>query len=123
MLGTSACRFHNAAIANAITGQSRYFLLWAKDWFEARGLKVLYGDTDSLFVLADAPDAERARSQGQTMVAELNGAVARHVREQWRVESRLELEFEKVYARLFLPAARHGAARKSRSRSPCNRGS
>ena len=108
VLGTSACRFHNAAIANAITGQSRYFLLWAKDWFEARGLKVLYGDTDSLFVLADAPDAERARSQGQTMVAELNGAVARHVREKWRVESRLELEFEKVYARLFLPAARHG---------------
>ena len=109
VLGTSACRFHNAAIANAITGQSRYFLLWAKDWFEARGLKVLYGDTDSLFVLADAPNAERARSQGQTMVAELNGAVARHVREKWRVESRLELEFEKVYARLFLPAARHGA--------------
>ena len=50
VLGASGCRFYNPDIANAITGQGRRLLLWSKDWFEARGLKVLYGDTDSLFV-------------------------------------------------------------------------
>ncbi len=109
VLGTPACRFHNVAIANAITGQSRHFLLWAKGWFEARGFTVLYGDTDSLFVLSGVADTARARALAEGLTEELNAAVADHVRERWRVESRLELEFEKVYARLFLPAVRHGA--------------
>src|SRR5439155_17454669 len=49
VLGTPACRFHNPALANAITGQGRELLLWSKQWFETAGFKVLYGDTDSLF--------------------------------------------------------------------------
>lgn len=109
VLGTSACRFHNAAIANAITGQSRHFLLMAKDWFAARGFAVLYGDTDSLFVASGAIDTQRAEALGKALAAELTSAIADHVRERWRLTSRLELEFEKVYARLFLPAVRHGA--------------
>jgi DNA polymerase-2 len=50
VLGTPACRFHNPAIANAITAFGKLFLTWAQRWFERRGLRVLYGDTDSLFV-------------------------------------------------------------------------
>ena len=56
VLGASGCRFYNPDIANAITGQGRRLLLWSKDWFEARGLPVLYGDTDSLFVGAGHGD-------------------------------------------------------------------
>ena len=110
VLGTPACRFHNTAIANAITGQGRYFLLWCKAWFEERGFSVLYGDTDSLFVRSGERDPERAQARGVTLVAEIDAAVAEHVRTEWRVESRLELEFEKLYTRLFLPSVRHGAA-------------
>ena len=50
VLGTPACRFYNPALANSITGTGREMLLWSKRWFEAAGFKVLYGDTDSLFV-------------------------------------------------------------------------
>ena len=28
----------------------RELLLWSKQWFETAGFRVLYGDTDSLFV-------------------------------------------------------------------------
>src|SRR5207249_49584 len=58
VLGTPACRFHNPALANSITGMGREMLLWSKRWFEQAGFKVLYGDTDSLFVSSgsDAPD-------------------------------------------------------------------
>ena len=50
VLGTPACRFFNPALANSITGMGKQLLLWSKHWFEAAGFRVLYGDTDSLFV-------------------------------------------------------------------------
>ena len=110
VLGTSACRFHNPAIANAITGQSRHFLLWSKTWFEAEGYDVLYGDTDSLFVLSGLVESREAYARGQDLARTVNAAIACHIRETWDVESRLELEFEKLYTRLFLPSVRHGTA-------------
>ena len=110
VLGTPACRFHNPAIANAITGQSRHFLLWSKAWFEAEGFDVLYGDTDSLFVLSGLAESREAYARGEDLVRNVNAAIACHIRETWDVESRLELEFEKLYTRLFLPSVRHGTA-------------
>ena len=110
VLGTPACRFHNPAIANAITGQSRHFLLWSKAWFEEEGFDVLYGDTDSLFVLSGFADPQGAHARGEDLVRKINAAIARYVRDKWGLESRLELEFEKLYTRLFLPSVRHGSA-------------
>ena len=107
VLGTPACRFHNPALANAITGTGREMLLWSKRWFEAAGFKVLYGDTDSLFVHAGTGDVDHAGAQGPRLAAALNTDLARHIDERWRLQSRLELKFEKLYVKLFLPRARH----------------
>jgi len=107
VLGTPACRFFNPALANAITGTGRELLLWSKAWFEAAGFKVLYGDTDSLFVDSCADDPARARARGAELAAALTGELGRHIEERWRVASRLELKFEKLYLKLFLPPARH----------------
>ena len=109
VLGTSGCRFHNVAIANAITGTGRRFLLWSQAWFEERGFEVLYGDTDSVFVHSGL-DTVQARELGPKLAAELNEALARHVRAEWRVESRLTMEFEKLYVKLFLPTMRGGSS-------------
>jgi DNA polymerase-2 len=113
VLGTPACRFYNPALANSITGTGKELLLWSKAWFEAAGFKVLYGDTDSLFVLARADDPRlaadplQAADHGRELAARLNTELGRHIAERWRVASRLELEFEKLYLKLFLPRARH----------------
>jgi DNA polymerase-2 len=107
VLGTPACRFSNPALANSITGMGREMLLWSKQWFETRGFQVLYGDTDSLFVQALGDDPEQVRAQGRELAAALNVDIARHIGERWRVASRLELKFEKLYLKLFLPRARH----------------
>ncbi|HEY4369447.1 MAG TPA: DNA polymerase II [Steroidobacteraceae bacterium] len=107
VLGTPACRFYNPALANSITGTGREVLLWSKQWFEAAGFKVLYGDTDSLFVQSGSNDAEQARAQGRQLAAALNREIAVYIGERWRVPSRLELKFEKLYLKLFLPTARH----------------
>lgn len=107
VLGTPACRFCNPALANSITGMGRELLLWSKRWFEAAGFQVLYGDTDSLFVHSGRDDMDQARELGSRLAGELNRDIARHISERWRVQSRLELEFEKLYLKLFLPRARH----------------
>lgn len=107
VLGTPACRFYNPALANSITGTGKEILLWSKRWFEAAGFKVLYGDTDSLFVQSGSNDPDKAHQQGRRLAITLNDEIARYISERWRVPSRLELKFEKLYLKLFLPRARH----------------
>ena len=109
VLGTPACRFFNPALANAITGLGREMLLWSKSWFETAGYEVLYGDTDSLFVRSARADADDATEVARGLVVELNQQLSVHINRQWRIQSRLELEFEKLYLKLFLPHARHSA--------------
>ncbi len=107
VLGAPSCRFYNPALVNAITGTGRALLLWSKAWFEAAGFKVLYGDTDSLFVDSGAEGPGLAQRRGLELALALNADLNRHVADHWRVASRLELEFEKLYLRLFLPRVRH----------------
>jgi DNA polymerase II len=109
VLGTPACRFHNPAIANAITGQGRHLLLWSKAWFEARGYTVLYGDTDSLFVGSGMADPSGAVERALALVTDINADLCTYIEGRWRVQSALELEFEKLYEKLILPSVRHGA--------------
>lgn len=111
VLGTSACRFYNPALANSITGTGKEILLWTKQWFEGRGLQVLYGDTDSLFVSSAGVPPE----QGRQWALQLNEELRVHILQRWRVPSRLSLKFEKLYLRLLLPLARNstrGAAKR-----------
>ena len=109
VLGTPACRFYNPALANSITGSGREILLWTKRWFESAGYKVLYGDTDSLFVQSGMSDAQEAHNLGAALAAKLNVDIAKYIESRWRVASRLELKFEKLYVKLFLSQARHSS--------------
>jgi len=110
VLGTPACRFHDPRLANAITSFGREVLLWSKERIETEGHRVLYGDTDSLFVESGARSPEDAQSVGAKLADALTRDLAAHVARRWDVESRLELEFERLYLRLCLPALRHGTA-------------
>jgi DNA polymerase-2 len=110
VLGTPACRFHDPRLANAITSFGREVLLWCQRRIEANGRRVLYGDTDSLFVETGEADTAAARAFGEGLAAALNRDLARHIAERWRVTSRLELVFDRLYLRLCLPAVRHGTA-------------
>ncbi len=110
VLGTPACRFASPALANAITGFGREILLWSKACLEKRGYRVVYGDTDSLFVVSGEVEERAALALGSHLVADINRELTAHIGRTWRVESRLELEFERLYLRLLLPAVRHGTA-------------
>ena len=73
---------------------------------------MLYGDTDSLFVLAPG-------QEGEAIAAEVNAALAGYIAGRWRVEPRFVLEYEKEYERFFLPPMRgvRRAAGQGRAKS------
>jgi DNA polymerase-2 len=110
VLATPACRFHSGPVANAITHFGQSILLWTRQHVEEMGHRVLYGDTDSLFVDSNAATAEYALRAGKELAARINRDLSKHLFGTYRVTSRLELEFERLYLKLFLPSMRHGTA-------------
>ena len=109
VLGTSACRFYRPGLAGAITSLGRELLRWSKARIESYGFRVLYGDTDSLFILSGEAEVEAAEGLGRELAARLNGDVASYIAQRWDLESRLELEFEKLYRKLLLQSLRGGS--------------
>ena len=109
VLGAHGCRFHDPALANAITSFGREILLWSKERIEGYGHPVLYGDTDSLFVQVPA-EASEPSTVGREVVDRLNRDLEAYVRHRWRVESRLNLQLERLFLRLLLLPLRGSAA-------------
>ncbi len=108
VLGAGASRLFSPDVANAVTSFGQYLIRRAADCATSLGHEVLYGDTDSLFVDPKEPAAERALQLGERLRAEIGAAVAQSVHTEFGCESALELEFEKLYRRFFLPEVRGG---------------
>lgn len=109
VLGAEGCRYADTALAGAVTSYGRKWLHWARDWFTAKGYRVLYGDTDSAFVDSGLPEGApwaALDALGRRLAPELNADLARAVQAEYGLESRLELKFEKVYSRFFIPPLR-----------------
>jgi DNA polymerase-2 len=109
VLGSPASRLFSPAVANAITMAGQHVIRLAAAAVAARGHAVIYGDTDSLFVDAGEPDAARAEERGETLRAEVAAEVGGTLEREFGCTSFLELEFEKVYGRFFMPEVRGGA--------------
>ena len=108
VLGAGACRLFSPAVSNAITHFGQLLIRTAADFATAQGYRVIYGDTDSLFVHAGEADADAALARAEELRVAIGDAVARVVRERFGCESFLDLEFEKLYLRFFLPEVRSG---------------
>jgi DNA polymerase-2 len=107
VLGNQACRFFHPDLAGAITRTGQWILLESKRFLESRGFRVLYGDTDSLFVHAPSDEGLAAlRATGTGLAAALNLHLEALLRDEFAAESRLAIQFEKVFLRFFMPALR-----------------
>jgi len=109
VLGSPASRLFSPAVANAITTAGQHVIRLAAGAVADLGHRVIYGDTDSLFVDLGEPDTARAAARGEGLRAAIGGAVGDAVARDFGCTSHLELEFEKVYARFFMPEVRGGA--------------
>ncbi len=108
VLGAAASRLFSPDVANAITSFGQYLIQQTADFARQRGFEVLYGDTDSLFLLSQVGEADAALALGERLAEEIGADVARMIRREFDCDSVLELEFEKLYQRFFLPEVRSG---------------
>jgi DNA polymerase-2 len=125
VLGAEGCRYARTEIAGAITSFGKKFLTMARDFFEDKGLSVLYGDTDSVFVLsgkgADCGYGE-LMAMGSSGADELNARIAERIKDEYGLESRLRIRCEKAYARFLIPRLKYQAGQRDESGELSSRG-
>ena len=114
VLGAEGCRYARTELAGAITSFGRKFLVAAHDFFESRGLRVLYGDTDSVFVLSGLGDGAgnaELMAFGTRYANELNAEIAAAVEAEYGLPSHLRIRCEKAYRRFLIPRLKYAASR------------
>lgn len=107
VLGTTGCRFHDARLASSITRRGHQIIRDSQKYIEDSGAQVIYGDTDSLFVLLGEGVSEvDAQSRGEALAADLSAWWRRRVEQEFGVECFLELEFETHFLKFLMPTIR-----------------
>ncbi|MEX5667975.1 DNA polymerase II [Pseudomonas neuropathica] len=116
VLGSSGCRFFDTRLASSITLRGHEIMLRTRKLIEEQGHAVIYGDTDSTFVWLRRPHGqEEAANIGHALVKHVNDWWRVHVRDEYGLESALELQFEIHYKRFLMPTIR-GAEEGSKKR-------
>ncbi|WP_371369317.1 DNA polymerase II [Pseudomonas sp. QL9] len=116
VLGSSGCRFFDPRLASSITMRGHQIMRRTRELIEAEGHQVIYGDTDSTFVwLGRAHAEEDAERIGRALVQRVNGWWKQHLRDEYGLESALELQYETHYRRFLMPTIR-GAEEGSKKR-------
>lgn len=107
VLGTTGCRFYSQQLASSITRRGHEIITQSRDWIEEQGYSVIYGDTDSVFVLiGDDVAAEDCATIGQQLMRELNAWWNDQLAQRYHITSHLEVEYETHYLRFFMPTIR-----------------
>ncbi|MBL4688764.1 MAG: DNA polymerase II [Nannocystaceae bacterium] len=116
VLGSQGCRFFDPRLASSITLRGHEILSVTRDELERRGLEVIYGDTDSVFVaLGASVDHQEATRTGEALAKALNQFWDERLSTTLGVKSELEIEFELLYRRFFMPTIR-GSSKGSKKR-------
>jgi len=105
-MGTTACRFYNPDLSKAITGTGQWILKETVKWLRGEGYNVIYGDTDSVFVCLKEKERHNPAEAGNRLADRVNHFMEKRVMEESSVFSHLEIEFEKLYSKFFLPSLR-----------------
>lgn len=116
VLGTPACRFYDPRLASSITRRGHEILQRSRRFIEERGLSVLYGDTDSLFVLLGAGRTrEECLALGRELALGVNAYWRDALLREHRLESALEVQLETCFRRFLMPTIR-GSEQGSKKR-------
>ncbi|HEY1042932.1 MAG TPA: DNA polymerase II [Telluria sp.] len=107
VLGSSGCRFFDPRLASSITLRGHEIMHRTRELIEAKGYQVIYGDTDSTFVwLGRAHDDTDSERIGNELVDYVNDWWRKHLREEYGLESALELEYDVHFRRFLMPTVR-----------------
>ena len=116
VLGATGCRFLDSRLTSSITRRGHEIIQKSRDVIESEGHQVIYGDTDSLFILPeDGLDEAEVGALGGALAKTLNDWWRRHIADVFKLESYLDIEFETHFLRFLMPTIR-GADTGSKKR-------
>lgn len=107
VLGSIGCRFFDPRLAGSITKRSHEILKTTKSWIEAKGYRVIYGDTDSIFVHI-GPEQSPAQSKvlGNELQEFINIKWREYLTKELALDCHLEIEFETHFTKFLMPTIR-----------------
>jgi len=113
VLGSSGCRFFDPRLSGSITKRSHEILKTTKSWIEAKGYRVIYGDTDSIFVHVGAKQSLiQSKILGNELQCFINQKWQQYLTQELKLECHLEIEFETHFTKFLMPTIRGQYATK-----------
>ncbi len=107
ILGSTGCRFFDPRLAGSITKRSHEILKITKSWIEDKGYRVIYGDTDSIFVHVGS---DKSLTQSRALGSELQGFINKkwqqRITDEFNLPCELEIEFETHFSKFLMPTIR-----------------
>ncbi len=108
-MGSPKCRFYNPLVAGAITSFGRFFIKLIKMYLEEEGYKVIYGDTDSVFIQVN----RYKKGVEKEIEKKANEFLKDYIEENYGVKSYLKLEYEKRFEKFFIASKKRYVGRTS----------
>lgn len=106
VLGSAGCRFYDTRLASSITLRGHYIMQQSAQWISEHH-QVIYGDTDSVFVLLSGEhDEHSATLEGRRLASLVTKRWQQKLAAEFQLESQLELQFECYFARFLMPTIR-----------------
>ena len=106
VLGTTGCRFFDSRLVSSITKRGHEIIIQSKEYIEEEGYQVIYGDTDSVFVLLGNVAEQEVEKIGNGLAANLNRWWQEKLESEHGITSYLDMEFETHYRKFLMPTLR-----------------
>ena len=107
VLGSGGCRFYDTRLASSITLRGHEIMQQTTRWVEEQGHRVIYGDTDSIFVLLDERIShEEADEIGDQLSSDINRRWQTKIKHVLNLPCYLEMEYETHYRCFLMPTIR-----------------
>ncbi len=120
VLGSTGCRFFSEEVSPSITLTGQHILKISIEHIEKTyGKKVIYGDTDSIFVNLGAGEEISAAELGKRISKETGVWLRDTLMEQYGATSALELKYEEHFRRFFIPPLRGGDVNQGTKKHYC----
>lgn len=113
VLGSTGCRFFDPRLSGSITKRSHEILKKTTHWIEEKGFRVIYGDTDSIFVhVGDDKTVDECKKLGRDLQGFINEKWQHYIKEVFDLPCDLEIEFETHFTKFLMPTIRGQEATK-----------
>lgn len=116
VLGSGGCPFYDTKLASSITLRGHEIMQLTAKWIEAKDLEVIYGDTDSIFVLLQPTVTKLEADQiGHSLAEHINQKWQKKLKQEHQLDCHLEIEFESHFTKFLMPTIR-GSEQGSKKR-------